>query len=245
MVNGITTPMGGTHVSYVLEKISNTVRELLEKKHKNIKIKPLDIKSRIKLYLNLKMFNPEFSNQSKEALKSYHDKFPSKPEISNKMINKIMNSEIVESILNYIKAKELMELAKINKQTKSTKVKIEKLNDAYYAGTEKSIECSLYLSEGDSARNNISAGIQALKDGKDYNGTYALRGKMLNVREADNTKIIKSDEISNIVTALGLVVGKKYKSLDELRYGKLVIATDADIDGHHIKGLLINIIHFY
>lgn len=82
--------------------------------------------------------------------------------------------------------------------------------------------------------------------GRDYYGIFPLRGKLLNVREATHKQILENAEINNIIKILGLQYKKKYNSLDDmktLRYGKVMIMTDQDQDGSHIKGLLINFIH--
>jgi DNA topoisomerase-2 len=245
LVNGINTPEGGTHVNYIMDKIAYMVRDELEKKHKNIKLRPVDIKNKITLYLNVKIVNPEFSSQSKENLKTSPDKFLSRPDIPQKLIKKILDSEIVESILNWIKAKEMIELKKLNKEkNKSSRVRVEKLSDANLAGTDQSEKCMLFAAEGNSAASAIGPGAELL--GLDFCGVFELKGKSIgNVREMDIKKLIEKKEVSNLITALGLEIGKKYKDTTELRYGKLILATDQDFDGAHIKGLILNMFHYF
>ena len=83
--------------------------------------------------------------------------------------------------------------------------------------------------------------------GRDYYGVYPLKGKLLNVREASPKQIKENQEISDLVKIIGLEYGKKYESVEDigknLRYGKVMIMTDQDQDGSHIKGLVINFIH--
>jgi DNA topoisomerase-2 len=81
--------------------------------------------------------------------------------------------------------------------------------------------------------------------GRDAYGVYPLRGKLLNVREATHKQLMENKEINELKQILGLQVGKKYESADELRYGHLMIMTDQDHDGSHIKGLLINFVHHF
>jgi DNA topoisomerase II len=81
--------------------------------------------------------------------------------------------------------------------------------------------------------------------GRDYYGVFPLKGKLLNVREASHAQIMKNEEIQHIVTILGLSFGKEYDDISSLRYGHLLIMTDQDHDGSHIKGLLINFIHHF
>ena len=84
------------------------------------------------------------------------------------------------------------------------------------------------------------AGIELV--GRDRYGVFPLRGKFLNVREASNKQIMENPEIQNLIKILGLQVGTKYENTSKLRYGSIMIMTDQDNDGSHIKGLLINFI---
>lgn len=81
---------------------------------------------------------------------------------------------------------------------------IEKLEDAVYAGTEKSDKCFLYLTEGDSAKTTVVEGISKIKDGRLFNGIFPLRGKVLNVRDCPADKVKDNKEITNIKKILGL-----------------------------------------
>ena len=119
-----------------------------------------------------------------------------------------------------------------------------KLEDAKEAGTKNSLDCTLILTEGDSAKTLAVAGLGVV--GRDYYGVYPLKGKLLNVREASTKQIMENKEITDLVKIMGLTYKKKYESLDDmksLRYGKIMIMTDQDQDGSHIKGLLINFVH--
>ena len=128
---------------------------------------------------------------------------------------------------------------------------IPKLEDALYAGTVKSKECTLILTEGDSAKAFAIAGLSVI--GRDRFGVFPLKGKMLNVRDAKIQQITENEEITNIIKILGLNYAKKYDNqceegenqIKSLRYGKVMLMTDQDTDGSHIKGLFINFIHHY
>lgn len=128
---------------------------------------------------------------------------------------------------------------------KQSKLKgIPKLEDANEAGTKNALKCTLILTEGDSAKSTVMSGLGIV--GRDYYGIFPLRGKLLNVREATHKQILENAEINNIIKILGLQYKKKYNSIEDmktLRYGKVMIMTDQDQDGSHIKGLLINFIH--
>lgn len=81
--------------------------------------------------------------------------------------------------------------------------------------------------------------------GRDRYGVYPLRGKMLNVRDANNQQILNNEEISNIIKIMGLQKDRQYTDLKSLRYGSIMIMADQDTDGSHIKGLILNFIHYF
>ena len=118
---------------------------------------------------------------------------------------------------------------------------IPKLDDANDAGGRNSESCTLILTEGDSAKALAVSGLSVV--GRDKYGVFPLRGKLLNVRDASHEQIKNNTEINHIKQILGLQHGKEYDSAKSLRYGKLMIMTDQDHDGSHIKGLLINFLH--
>ena len=99
-----------------------------------------------------------------------------------------------------------------------------KLSDANNAGTRKAQDCTLILTEGDSARALAIAGLGVV--GRDNFGVFPLRGKLLNVRDAKHDQIMKNEEIQNIKKILGLQHNKTYTSVDGLRYGRLMLMTD-------------------
>ena len=120
---------------------------------------------------------------------------------------------------------------------------IEKLDDANWAGTRNSSKCTLILTEGDSAKSLAMAGIEVV--GRDAFGCFPLRGKLLNVRECPSKKILQNQEIQYLMKILGIRVGETYTDVKNLRYGSILIMTDQDVDGSHIKGLIINFIHTF
>ena len=233
LVNGVTTYQGGTHVNFITNQIVKELKTQLEKKHKKVSIKENDIKSKLFIFLNSQVINPEFDTQSKETLKTrLTNKHIGDIQVSNKLIKQIMNSEIIEDIMNYIQIKERAELKKLNKGKKN-KVKIRKLDDANFAGSSKSNDCTIFLAEGDSASSTVVTGFAST--GRDLFGVFPLKGKPLNVRKSSMKKILDNDEIKHIISALGLEFGKKYIDLSDLRYGRVVFAGDADcLDGETI-----------
>lgn len=147
-------------------------------------------------------------------------------------------------IVNEAKAKEMSKLAKSTAGGKKGRISgIAKLEDANEAGTRYSEKCTLILTEGDSAKSLAMAGIEVV--GRDYFGVFPLKGKLLNVREASMKTLGANEEIQNIIKIIGLQFNKDYDSLKSLRYGSIMIMSDQDTDGSHIKGLIINFIHFF
>ena len=103
--------------------------------------------------------------------------------------------------------------------------------------------CTLILTEGDSAKAGVMSGLS--KEDRNWFGIFPLKGKLLNTLDAATSKINNNTEIANIKKIMGLQTGKRFKNKDDmkktLRYGKIMILTDQDLDGHHIKGLTINL----
>ena len=118
---------------------------------------------------------------------------------------------------------------------------IPKLDDATWAGTKKSDECILILTEGDSATSMAVSGLSVV--GRDKYGVFPLKGKVMNVKDSTQSQIMKNSEITNLKKILGLETGKEYKNTKSLRYGQIMIMTDQDHDGSHIKGLVMNLFH--
>ena len=135
-------------------------------------------------------------------------------------------------------------LKKTDGSKKSRISGITKLDDANNAGTRNAGKCTLILTEGDSAKSLAVSGLSVV--GRDNYGVFPLRGKLLNVREAAPSQITGNAEINAIKQIMGLQHGKVYENADSLRYGHLMIMTDQDHDGSHIKGLIINFLdHFW
>lgn len=241
MVNGISTIGGGTHVNFVSSTIVNSIKEVLAKTDKDVNIKVSDIRNRILVFVNCKLPNPIFDTQTKENLTSRLNGNSKDVKFNDSTLRRLAKSEMFEDIIELSRMKEQIEAHKdLNKNvTNNKRIRVEKLVDANRAGTEESEKCHLFLTEGDSAKSLAIAGFS--QTGRDYYGAFPLKGKPMNVRDVSIAKIKLDDEIRNIITILGLEFGKKYKNLKSLRYGKVVIMSDADLDGYHIKGLLINL----
>lgn len=243
-VNSICTSKGGTHVTYITDQIVDKLMEVLKKKHKDLKIKPFQIKSFLWIFINCQIENPAFDSQTKETLTTKSANFGSLYEISEKFIKDILKTPILEQIVLQAKAKEQAKMAKtLTGQKKSRLLGIPKLEDANEAGTKNSEYCTLILTEGDSAKSLAMAGIEVI--GRERYGVFPLKGKLLNVREATPKQSSENQELQYLIKILGLQFGKNYENVKSLRYGSVMVMADQDYDGSHIKGLVINFFHMF
>lgn len=236
-VNATETYDGGTHNDYVMNQIISSLREFFLKKHK-VDIKPSELKNHMFLFLNSTVINPSFSSQTKEKLITEIKDFGSTFEVSPKLIQSILKSEIVNSILDWIQQKKNAEDSKLQRELnkKLSKIKVDKLIDAKSKDRWK---CSLALFEGDSA-----AGAFRKYRQPETMGAFALRGKFVNVSEISNTKLVQNEEAVNLMASIGLKLGQAI-DLKDLRYGRILFYVDADMDGNSIAGLLLNFFYRY
>ncbi|KAG9675329.1 type II DNA topoisomerase, partial [Aureobasidium melanogenum] len=237
-VNSIATTSGGTHVNYVADQIVNKLLEIVKKKNKGgVALKPAQIRNHIFLFVNCLIVNPAFNSQTKEQLTTKSSQFGSKCVLSEKFLKDIAKTEAVNNIMHFAqqKADQVLKKSDGNRRTRMSNTK---LTDANKAGTKDGYKCTLILTEGDSAAMLALAGRAVVN--QDLFGVFPLRGKMLNVRDASIDQISKNQEIQNIKQFMGLQHKKEYTDTKSLRYGHLMIMTDQDHDGSHIKGLLIN-----
>lgn len=244
-VNSIATTKGGTHINHVADNVVKQIQDVIKKKNKGgTAIKPFQIKNHMWLFVNCLIVNPTFDSQTKENMTLQAKSFGSKCDFNDKFGNAVQKCGIIESVLTWAKFKQQTE---INKQSgkKQNRIKgIPKLEDANDAGGRNAHDCTLILTEGDSAKTLAVSGLGVV--GRDRYGVFPLRGKLLNVREASFKQLLENAEINNLTRIIGLQHKKKYLTMEDiktLRYGKVMIMTDQDQDGSHIKGLLINFIH--
>jgi DNA topoisomerase-2 len=244
-VNGICTFLGGKHVEHVLTKVTNGLTKMIKEKKKGknaIEIKTSHLKDNMWVFVRSTIEDPSFGSQTKQCLSTMASKFGSSCNISDKFIENVYKKTgIIEKASLLSQYKEKSNASKTDGQKKGTLTGIPKLDDANWAGKPKSAECTLFLTEGDSAKTFAVTGMGVV--GRDKFGAFPLKGKILNVRDAPEKKILENDEINNLKKIIGLVEGKVYKDLSSLRYGSISILSDADDDGKHIKGLVMNLIH--
>ncbi|KAK2749405.1 DNA topoisomerase 2 [Myotisia sp. PD_48] len=237
-VNSVATTSGGTHVNYISDQICTKLAESIKKKNKTgATLKAAQIKNHIFLFVNCLIENPAFTSQTKEQLTTKSTSFGSKCNLSDDFLKKIMKTQVMDNILHFAE-KKADQLLKKSDGNRRSRINNPKLVDANKAGTKEGHKCTLILTEGESAKGLAMAGRAIV--GPDLFGVFPLRGKLLNVRDASVDQISKNAEIQNIKNFLGLQHKKEYVDTKNLRYGHLMIMTDQDHDGSHIKGLLIN-----
>lgn len=243
-VNGIHTSQGGSHVDHVANQIAKEIVEKL--KTKKIIVKPSDVKNRMFLFVKSAIVNPTFDSQTKETLKMPKSKFGSEYVMSDAFRKKLLASSILKSMTAISDIKKLKDLSKTNGAKTSRLTNIENLEDATWAGTAKAAKARLILTEGLSARTFAMSALTVI--GRERYGIFPLKGKLLNVRNVQLTRVSANEEIQNISKILGLKYDYKYETESErlsLRYGGVISLTDSDVDGYHISGLLINYFHYF
>lgn len=239
-VNSIATTSGGTHVNYIADQISNKLMDIVKKRSKKeggAALKPTQVRNHIFIFVNSLIVNPAFTSQTKEQLTTKSTQFGSKCTVSDDFLKKIAKTEVVNNILHFAQQK-ADQILKKSDGNRRHRMDNPKLTDANKAGTKDGYKCTLVLTEGDSAKGLAIAGRSVVSP--DLFGVFPLRGKLLNVRDASVDAISKNTEIQNIKNFLGLKHKMSYSDCKSLRYGHLMIMTDQDHDGSHIKGLLIN-----
>jgi len=243
-VNGICTFKGGKHVDYITGQITRKLCDYIEKR-KKIKVAPSAIREQIMVFLRCDIVNPSFDSQTKDYMNTPVAKFGSSCVVTDGFIEKVAKMGVMDVACSLTEAKE-NKMAKKSDGSKTKNVRgIANFIDANNSGTTKSAECTLILCEGLSALSGIVSGLSS--DDRNVIGIYPLKGKLLNVRGEQIKKIADNKEITDIKKILGLETGGEYKDIGDvhtqLRYGKIMIMTDQDLDGSHIKGLCINLFH--
>ena len=242
-VNGIFTKDGGVHVDAWSEAIFRPVVNKLNGSKKKDKIDIRDVRKHFCLFVFASLDKPSFDSQSKTRLNG-----PAvKAELKDANLKKIMKWSFVKKIEDSLKLKEMLTLKKSTERKKGS-TRIEKLDDAKYAG-KKPDQCWLVVTEGASAKTYVIQGMKyglQGKKGRDFIGIMELKGKILNTRNATPVQIGNNKEVIGIIQALGLQHDIDYsipENRKKLRYHRFLCATDSDYDGYHITGLLYNFFH--
>ena len=241
-VNGIYTSKGGKHVEYIVNMICKKFAEIINKKEK-IVIKNSYIREHLFVFINCIIENPSFDSQTKDCLTTISSKFGSTCKLSDKLFENLVKIGLLDKVMETYQFKESKLLKKTDGKKKNKIYGIPKLDDANEAGGKKSSECTLILTEGDSAKAMAIAGLSVV--GRDLYGVFPLKGKVINARDKILTKsgfnqVMQNEETIHMKQILGLEQNTKYEDVSKLRYGHIMIMTDQDLDGSHIKGLVIN-----
>jgi DNA topoisomerase-2 len=234
-VNGIWT-RSGKHVDEIANQLVSYFVAHLELK-KKLKVKPSLVKDSLSIFINCLVENPSFNSQTKEVLTS---------KVSCKLSEDYMKKAVsklgvVERVMAQQAVKDTKEASKTDGKKQSKITGIPKLDDAVHAGTARSQECVLILTEGDSAKAMALSGLS--QEQRKFYGVFPLKGKLLNVKDTSAKKVEMTEEIANLKKIIGLESNRKYTDIKPLRYGRIMIMTDQDYDGSHIRGLLINVFH--
>lgn len=237
-VNSTQTHIGGTHIEYIIMQVCVKLREFFNKKYR-VDIKPSEIRNHLMLFVDATIVNPRYSSQTKDELITEPRDWKTSFSVSDKMISKLVKSPVIQAILDWVEAKEeaanRAKLRELNKNIgKLDPRRIDKFSDAIER--KERHKTILFLTEGLSAGKAIQSG----RGKSPYIGSFPLKGKPLNVRDKEIDRIADNEEIKNIMMIMGLKIGEKVNSINQLRFGKLALAGDSDVDGSHIQGLLIN-----
>lgn len=233
-VNGMWTVRGGKHVDHVASQVCSRLAEVIEKRRKGVgasAIKPAHVKSHLMLFVKGLVTNPTFDSQTKDLLTTPASRFGSKLDLSDAFVEKLYKTGIVDHALSLSGASEEKALKKSDGKKTGTVRGIVKLDDATWAGTTRSAECTLILTEGDSAKAMALSGIEVV--GRERYGVFPLRGKLLNVKDVAASRLAANEEITTLKKILGLESGRDYdkeaaSGAWPLRYGRIMVMTDAD-----------------
>ncbi len=252
-VNNINTHEGGTHLSGFRRGLTSTLKKYAEKSGMLDKLKfeisGDDFREGLTAIISVKVAEPQFEGQTKTKLGNREVSAPVSQAVSEMLTNYLEENPkdaktIVEKVILAAQARHAAKKAREMVQRKTVMGGAGlpgKLSDCSETDSER---CEIFLVEGDSAGGTA-------KQGRDRNfqAILPLRGKILNVEKALQHKVFDNEEIKNIFTALGVTIGteedSKALNLEKLRYHKVIIMTDADVDGSHISTLILTFFFRY
>jgi DNA gyrase subunit B len=247
--NSINTSDGGTHELAVKSALTKAVRAYAERKNlipKNIKtIAPEDVYEGLYGIVSVLIKNPQFQGQTKEKLNNPEISSPIETSVKNAceaylLANPTMADAVVKRVLLAAEARMASRAAKENVTRKLSSLKLNLPGKLADCSSNKVEETELFIVEGDSA-----GGSAKMARDRKTQAVLALRGKILNVEQvASLEKVQTNNEIKNLLATLGCGVGQHF-DINKLRYSRVILMTDADVDGAHISVLLLTFIYRY
>ena len=228
----------GTHMRAIRNEINQAVVDYITKKDKIKDLTTRGVDSKYSVFININVSNPSYDSQTKDTLTTPVEKFSKdekiKWEVNEKFLNKIIKSEIVELVRDWYKQKSAAEdekaLRKINRETSKG---LNRPDKYITCSSKRKSERQLWIFEGDSAKSGLRGGRNP-----EIQAGLIMRGVPLNCYGMTPVQIMKNEVFNDIVTVLGLRWGKEF-NIDDLNFGKIVISTDADVDGDKIAALLL------